>query len=119
MKGNAGNQKNTFPLTVQGHSLEVQLMVCRSRSAAEIVLLHEGLGSVSHWRDFPARVAKASGSAVTVYSRYGCSNSDLGAEPGPVSDSARRSVARTSRSSCTTPSRSQSGSAIVTMPPGF
>ena len=32
-----------------------------------------------------ARVAKASGSAVTVYSRYGCGNSDLVAEPRPVS----------------------------------
>jgi hypothetical protein len=34
---------------------------------------------------FPARVAKATGSAVTVYSRYGCGNSDLLAEPRPVS----------------------------------
>jgi pimeloyl-ACP methyl ester carboxylesterase len=85
MKPKAGNQKDTFHLTVQGHSLEDQGMVGRSRSAAEIVLLHEGLGSVSHWRRFPARVAKATGSAVTVYSRYGCGNSDLVAEPRPVS----------------------------------
>jgi hypothetical protein len=53
MKRKAGNQKDTFPRTVQGHSLEVQRIVGCSRSAAEIVLLHEGLGSVSQERDFP------------------------------------------------------------------
>jgi pimeloyl-ACP methyl ester carboxylesterase len=43
-----------------------------------------GLGSVSHWKVFPARVAAATGRPVTVYSRYGSGNSDLLAEPRPV-----------------------------------
>ncbi|MGA8341433.1 MAG: alpha/beta hydrolase [Candidatus Sulfotelmatobacter sp.] len=85
MKHKAGNQKDTFHLTVQGRSLEVQHIHGRNMRAAELIFLHEGLGSVSHWKDFPARVADATGSPVTVYSRYGCGNSDLLTEPRPVS----------------------------------
>jgi pimeloyl-ACP methyl ester carboxylesterase len=36
-----------------------------------IVFLHEGLGSVSMWRDFPARVCTAAGCRGLVYSRPG------------------------------------------------
>ena len=39
--------------------------------APTIVLLHEGLGSISMWRDFPRRVAEATGHEVLVYSRQG------------------------------------------------
>src|SRR3984893_14162141 len=34
-------------------------------------MLHEGLGSVSMWKDFPTQVAQVTGSNVTVYSRHG------------------------------------------------
>jgi len=61
---------------VHGRVLEVQRFSER-RQAPELVFLHEGLGSVSHWRDFPLRVAQATGCAVTVYSRYGSGNSDV------------------------------------------
>jgi pimeloyl-ACP methyl ester carboxylesterase len=36
-----------------------------------IVMLHEGLGSISMWRDFPRQVAEATGHEVLVYSRQG------------------------------------------------
>jgi len=36
-----------------------------------IVMLHEGLGSISMWRDFPRQVAAATGQDVLVYSRHG------------------------------------------------
>jgi pimeloyl-ACP methyl ester carboxylesterase len=39
--------------------------------APPILLLHEGLGSVSMWRDFPARLGEATGSRVVAYSRAG------------------------------------------------
>ncbi|MGE0816052.1 MAG: alpha/beta fold hydrolase [Vicinamibacterales bacterium] len=39
--------------------------------AAPIVLLHEGLGSVSLWRDFPAGLAAATSRPVFAYSRRG------------------------------------------------
>ncbi|MBZ5609895.1 MAG: alpha/beta hydrolase [Acidobacteriia bacterium] len=47
-------------------------------------MLHEGLGSVAHWRDFPARLAARTGCGVLVYSRYGYGNSDRLAEKRPV-----------------------------------
>lgn len=40
-----------------------------------IVFLHEGLGSVSMWRDFPARLCAATGCRGLVYSRPGYGNS--------------------------------------------
>ncbi|MBV9440465.1 MAG: alpha/beta hydrolase [Candidatus Eremiobacteraeota bacterium] len=40
-------------------------------------MLHEGLGSVSLWRDLPQRLAAATGCAVVAYSRYGYGRSDV------------------------------------------
>jgi pimeloyl-ACP methyl ester carboxylesterase len=39
-------------------------------------LLHEGLGSIAMWRDFPVRLAHATGCDAVVYSRFGHGNSD-------------------------------------------
>lgn len=41
-----------------------------------IVMLHEGLGSVALWRDFPPRLAGATGRRVLAYSRLGYGRSD-------------------------------------------
>jgi pimeloyl-ACP methyl ester carboxylesterase len=41
-----------------------------------LVLLHEGLGSLGLWRDFPDRLHQATGRRVVVYSRYGYGYSD-------------------------------------------
>ncbi len=76
--------RTTFHVALQGRSLEVHRISGLSREVPELVLLHEGLGSVSHWKDFPARVAQVTGCPVTVYSRYGSGNSDLLAESRPV-----------------------------------
>ena len=74
----------SLTLAVHGHSLEVHRIAARAPGSAELVFLHEGLGSVSHWRSFPSHVAQATGCGVTVYSRYGSGNSDLLAEERPV-----------------------------------
>jgi pimeloyl-ACP methyl ester carboxylesterase len=50
-----------------------------------LVFLHEGLGSIRQWRDFPARVAAATGCRALVYDRYGYGQSD-------VLEEARRTV---------------------------
>jgi len=71
-------------LTIHHHRLEILRIPARNPHAPELVFLHEGLGSVSHWKDFPARAASATGCPVTVYSRYGSGNSDVLAEPRPV-----------------------------------
>jgi pimeloyl-ACP methyl ester carboxylesterase len=41
-----------------------------------ILLLHEGLGSVAMWHDFPQRLAAASGRTVIAWSRQGYGQSD-------------------------------------------
>ena len=50
-----------------------------------LVFLHEGLGSIRQWRDFPAKLAAAAGCRALVYDRYGYGQSEVLAE-------ARRSV---------------------------
>lgn len=45
------------------------------------VLLHEGLGSVSAWGDFPAALAASSGATVVAYSRAGYGQSTVVREP--------------------------------------
>ncbi len=49
-----------------------------------LVLLHEGLGSVRLWKDFPARLAGATGRRVVSYSRYGYGSSAPVARPRAV-----------------------------------
>jgi pimeloyl-ACP methyl ester carboxylesterase len=48
--------------------------------AIEGTALHEGLGSIGQWRDFPRRVAQATGCAALVYARYGYGQSSVLAE---------------------------------------
>jgi pimeloyl-ACP methyl ester carboxylesterase len=48
-------------------------------------MLHEGLGSISHWKDFPYQLAKETGAGVFVYSRYGHGASDALEGPRSVS----------------------------------
>ena len=46
-----------------------------------LLLLHEGLGCVAMWRDFPAKLAAASGCRVVVWSRPGYGASQAYPEP--------------------------------------
>jgi pimeloyl-ACP methyl ester carboxylesterase len=48
----------------------------RAKAAAPIVLLHDSLGCVELWRDFPARLAGATGRSVVAYDRVGFGRSD-------------------------------------------
>jgi pimeloyl-ACP methyl ester carboxylesterase len=53
-------------------------------AAATIVMLHEGLGCVALWRDFPHRLAQATGLGVFAYSRAGYGQSDSVDLPRPL-----------------------------------
>src|SRR5260370_6471579 len=66
-------------LTVSGKRLET-LLYPGARANTTIVMLHEGLGSVAMWKDFPERVAEATGCSVLAYSRYGHGKSERLAE---------------------------------------
>jgi pimeloyl-ACP methyl ester carboxylesterase len=46
-----------------------------------LVFLHEGLGAVALWRDFPERLAAETGRRALVYSRAGHGGSDVPDEP--------------------------------------
>lgn len=52
--------------------------------APTIVMLHEGLGCVALWRDFPAKLAAATGHGVFAYSRAGYGRSDPVDLPRPL-----------------------------------
>jgi pimeloyl-ACP methyl ester carboxylesterase len=41
-----------------------------------LVFLHEGLGSIRQWRDFPLKVSEVTGCRSLVYDRYGYGHSD-------------------------------------------
>ncbi len=60
-----------------------QLTVAQWGAApAEIVLLHDGLGSIAQWRDVPARIARRTGAGVIAYDRAG-HGSSLPVPAGP------------------------------------
>jgi pimeloyl-ACP methyl ester carboxylesterase len=63
-------------VTVQGHRLEVEQIAGTHADAPTLVFLHEGLGSVALWRDFPAQLAARTGASALVYSRRGYGKSD-------------------------------------------
>lgn len=70
-----GNQEISL-VSVQGRKLEFK-RIGAGRGGPTLVFLHEGLGSVSMWRDFPEKAAQATGCAAVVYSRYGHGRSDV------------------------------------------
>ncbi len=49
-----------------------------------LVFLHEGLGCMAMWRDFPARIALATGCRAFVFSRLGYGRSDPCPLPRPI-----------------------------------
>jgi pimeloyl-ACP methyl ester carboxylesterase len=49
-----------------------------------LVFLHEGLGSVALWKNFPELVAEATGCCALIYSRYGYGKSDRLTQPRAV-----------------------------------
>ncbi len=64
-----------------GKWLEYVRITPGSNKKPVLVFLHEGLGSVSLWKDFPARVAQATGCAALVYSRAGYGHSEVANVP--------------------------------------
>jgi pimeloyl-ACP methyl ester carboxylesterase len=82
-------------LVAAGHRLEQAWVGPPPDRAPTIVFLHEGLGSVAGWRDFPARLAARTGLGALVYSRWGYGRSDPASLPRPLTymhDEARASL---------------------------
>ena len=74
----------TERIVVAGIGLECRRVGAADAGRPTLVLLHEGLGSVSTWRDFPDRLARATGLAVFLYSRQGYGGSDPIELPRPL-----------------------------------
>jgi pimeloyl-ACP methyl ester carboxylesterase len=71
-------------LTLNTQRLEYRMIGPRPDQAPTIVMLHEGLGSVALWNDFPDRLQQATGLGVFVYSRAGYGQSSSVALPRPL-----------------------------------
>jgi len=61
-------------ISAAGHALEYRWI---GESGPVLVFLHEGLGSIGQWRDFPQMVARATGCRALVYDRYGYGKSEV------------------------------------------
>src|SRR5438105_6011370 len=67
--------------TAAGRKLAYEWLGEAGAGKPTLVFLHEGLGSIRQWRDFPEKVAAATGCRALVYDRYGYGQSDVLAEP--------------------------------------
>ena len=70
-------------IEVRGQSLEGRWLGSAT-TGPTIVMLHEGLGSLSTWRDFPQKVAEGTGMRVFAYSRAGYGASPPVLLPRPI-----------------------------------
>ncbi|HKH34653.1 MAG TPA: alpha/beta hydrolase, partial [Beijerinckiaceae bacterium] len=71
-------------LKIDSARLEYRMVGPRPHEAPTIVILHEGLGSVSLWGDFPEKLAEATRAGVVVYSRAGYGRSSPVPLPRPL-----------------------------------
>jgi len=70
-------------LSAGGRSLEYRRIAAAADSPT-LVFLHEGLGSISQWRDFPDRIVEATGLPAIIYARYGHGQSEVLRQPHGV-----------------------------------
>lgn len=76
--------KMTDFIEIDGVKLECAWFGDAPEHAPMLVMLHEGLGSISIWRDYPAALANATGTRVFAYSRAGYGKSDPVQLPRPL-----------------------------------
>lgn len=68
--------RELFVATPKGGLFVSQWTVLGGEGKAPIILLHDSLGAVSLWRDFPVKLAEATGRTVVAYDRLGFGRSD-------------------------------------------
>ena len=61
---------------IDGRRIEYRMLPGDAAAGHVLVFLHEGLGSVALWRDFPDKLATRLGLPALVYSRFGYGQSD-------------------------------------------
>ena len=71
--------ESIFYLQAAGHMLRARTIIPVGKSlqgAPVLVFLHEGLGCIEMWRDFPEMLVKATNLPALIYDRYGSGGSD-------------------------------------------
>lgn len=58
-------------LDLAGRHIEYRIVLGDALKVPTLVFLHEGLGCMAMWRDFPDKVARKTGARALVYSRFG------------------------------------------------
>jgi pimeloyl-ACP methyl ester carboxylesterase len=61
---------------IHGRRIEYRMLPSEAGAGPTLVFLHEGLGSVGLWRDFPDKLAARLGLPALAYSRFGYGQSD-------------------------------------------
>jgi pimeloyl-ACP methyl ester carboxylesterase len=75
--------KYAFDIYAGKHRLAAELMTPRDKrdNGHVLVFLHEGLGSIGQWRDFPEKISTTTGCPTLVYDRWGHGGSDPLTQP--------------------------------------
>ncbi|NOX41825.1 MAG: alpha/beta hydrolase [Alphaproteobacteria bacterium] len=79
-------------LEIDGVSLEAACWGPPPSDAPTLVLLHEGLGCLGLWRDFPSELSARTGWGVFAYSRRGYGQSDPTPSPRPLNFMTREAL---------------------------
>lgn len=80
-------KKTDFRVRIGQDSLNAQLLDTESgiKGKPTLVFLHEGLGSIPQWKDFPLALCSATGCPGFLYERFGYGNSYPFSNTGPES----------------------------------
>lgn len=68
-------EHETRLIEIAGSSIEVKTIGTPVDAALPIVMLHDSLGSIEHWKEFPNLLAQNTGRQVFAYSREGSGRS--------------------------------------------
>lgn len=84
--------RNMIRIEAGGARLEGRCIGPEPERAPTIIMLHEGLGSLELWKDFPQKLADATGHGVFAYSRQGYGRSDAVPLPRPLNYMTREAL---------------------------
>lgn len=75
--------RDRFDIYATKHRLSAEFIRPRAKTDNRpvLVFLHEGLGSIGQWRDFPEKICARTGCPALVYDRWGYGGADLLTQP--------------------------------------
>ena len=77
-------RRERFQVSAGGRRLQAERLIpAAAGEAPALVFLHEGLGSISQWKDVPAALSRMTGCQALVYDRWGFGGSEALVLPRP------------------------------------